>query len=200
MELNKSQLESIRYQIKKLGGTAGNDEIRSVAANYSEFDAVLIAQHVVNEQLKVSSSLSVQPVQPVKSSQLGLTVPQKQELVKIQAGFMGIELNTHEIQTIASQADTGIADNIEFLTEVKGLIKEFLAVRNQNFKSKTNQIVNDIADVINAGEIELSQIVTNTNDRLNSIVSQCKEVATDYKSPYQDRIKGLRQTLGLPTR
>jgi chemotaxis regulatin CheY-phosphate phosphatase CheZ len=197
MELTKSQVEQVRYQLKKLGASAGNDEIRQAAANYSEFDAVVIAQHIVNGQELAKSTLTVQPVQPVKSSQLGLTVPQKQELVKIQAGFMGIELNQLEIQTIASQADTAIADNIEFLREVKGLIREFLAVRNQNFQSKTSQIVNDIADVINAGEIELSQIVTQTNDRLNSIVNQCKEVATDYKSDYKSRLQGMRESLKL---
>ncbi|MHC5612523.1 MAG: hypothetical protein ACYTXA_16290 [Nostoc sp.] len=195
MELTKSQVEQVRYQIKKLGASAANDEIRQAAANYSEFDAVVIAQHIVNGQ---KLSVVESSIQPVKNSQLGLTVPQKQELVKIQAGFMGIELNQLEIQTIASQADTAIADNIEFLREVKGLIREFIAVRNQNFQSKTSQIVNDIADVINAGEIELSQIVTQTNDRLNSIVNQCKEVATDYKSDYKSRLQGMRESLKLP--
>lgn len=195
MELTKSQVEQVRYRIQKLGSSAANEQIREAAANYSEFDAVVIAQHVVNGQKlsKVETS-----IQPLNNSQSGLTIPQKQELVKIQAGFMGIELNQLEIQTIASQADTAIADNIEFLREVQGLIREFLAVRNQKFQSKTSQIVNDIADVINAGEIELSQIVTQTNDRLNSIVNQCKEVATDYKSPYQDRIKSMRESLKLP--
>jgi DNA replication protein DnaD len=123
MELSKSQLESIRYQIKKLGETAGNDEIRKASESFQDFDAVVIAQHVINSQEFAKTALTVQNSQPVQNSQSALSVSQKQELVKIQAEFLGIELSQPEIQAIACQADSKIQDNLEFLREVQSLIK-----------------------------------------------------------------------------
>lgn len=186
MDITKNQLEAVRYQLKKIGQSASNDEIREAARSLESFDAVKVAELVLTSR---NTQLS--------TSQAGLTISQKQELVKIQAGFMGIELSQVEIQNIASSADNQITDNIDFLLEVQGLIKEFLSKRNQQFQHQTAQIVDGIAAIINDGEQELAQIVTNTNERLRDIVGQCQAVKTDYKSPYKSRIQSMRESLGL---
>jgi chemotaxis regulatin CheY-phosphate phosphatase CheZ len=189
MNLERKDYEAVRYQLKKEGyQNITNEEIRKACEGIETFNAIEIAVKVIeNRDSKVTLS----------KPSLGLTVAQKHELVQIQAGFMGIELNTLEIEKIASSANNDITDNIEFLQEIRNIITEFLAVRNQQFQNHTSKIVNDIADVINAGEIELVQIVTDTNERLSEIVKQCQERKANYKSPYRDRLESIKESLGL---
>lgn len=185
MELNKNQVEAVRYQLKKIGQAGSNDEIRTAASQFDNFDAVAISQTVLTNR---TSDLT-----PQQSP--GLTVAQKSDLVTMQAGFMGIELTQLEVQNIVNNTDESITDNIEFLREVQQLIKDFLTVRNAQFNQQTNQIVENIAGVIRDGETELAQIMTNTNERLRDIVEQCKEQKANYKSPYKSRLESIREML-----
>ncbi len=51
MLLSKKQIESIRYQIKKLNQSCTNEEIRNCANNFDNFDPILIANHIINNRI-----------------------------------------------------------------------------------------------------------------------------------------------------
>ena len=196
MTLERNQYESVRYQLKKLVGeetykTSGytNEEIRIAAEDVKPFEALTIANRVL-------ANRTTQLAKQEKEEQIqALTVAQKHSLTKMQADFMGITLSENEIQKIASSANNEITDNIEFLLEVKQLIEAYLAHRNEQFQKQTSNIVQDIADVINAGNDELARITEETNETLRDIVSQCEEIKRDYKSPYKDRLESIRELL-----
>lgn len=195
MQVDKNQVEAIRYQLKKIGQAASNNEMRKAAEQFDTFDALAISQAVIKNR---SNSLeTVNQVSNLQPNQNALTTTQKSELVSMQAGFMGIELSQLEVQNIVNKTDETITDNIEFLREVQQLIKDFLAVRNEQFQKHTNQIVEDIAGVIRDGEVELAQIMTGTNERLRDIVDQCKQAKMEYRSPYKSRLEGIREMLKI---
>ncbi|MFM6158435.1 MAG: hypothetical protein ACKPE3_36500, partial [Sphaerospermopsis kisseleviana] len=114
MILNKNQIEAVRYQVKKQDQTCTNDEIRTSADKFKEFDAVLIANDVVNSR-KLSTSqneelttaielknedsmLSLLESTPTNNT---LTTTQKHELVKIKSVELGIDLVDVEVIKIA---------------------------------------------------------------------------------------------------
>jgi hypothetical protein len=215
MILNKNQIEAVRYQIKKLGTTCTNDEIRNSADKFKDFDAVLIANSIVNaratdlttipqnEELspatKSNNDDSMLSLLEVPTPQANtLTTTQKHELVKIKSVELGIDLIDTEVIKIADMVSTQINDSVDFLNEVTALIQEFFTNRNKQVKDIVNQKVNDIATIINTGNEQLGDIFNGSNERLNSIVNECSKVNTDYKSTYKTKLESIKEILKLP--
>jgi hypothetical protein len=215
MLLNKNQIEAVRYQVKKLNSTCSNDEIRNSAENFKDFDAILIANDVVNSR---SSELLIVPqnevLTPVTESsnddsmmtllevpapqKSTLTTSQKHDLIQIKSQELGIDLNTTEISKISEMVSDQINDSISFLNEVGVVISEFFNNRNNQVQQVINQKINDIANIINTKNEQLGDIFSSANQRLNDIASDCNREKTDYKSSYRDKLESIREILKLP--
>ena len=214
MLLNKNQLESVRYQAKKLGTTVTNDEIRQSADKFKDFDAVLIANDVVNSRTTELTTTSqnqelthaTQPSNddsmlsllnsPVPQSNT-LTTTQKHALIQIKSQELGIDLSATEIYKISDMVSEQINDSINFLSEVGSIIQEFFTNRNNQVQDIVNQKVNDIATIINTGNEQLGDIFNGANQRLIDIASECNQMNTDYKSTYKTKLESIKEILKL---
>lgn len=189
MNPNKNQLQNVRDQLKKFNITATADEIRAVLVDVDEenFDGRLAAEKIM---LKKSQSLAL----PVPKTDV-LTVGSKQELIRVQAEELNIQLSQTQIIEIINASNPQVTSAIEFLSEVRELIKEFIQKNNNQYQKKADALVDGIQQVIHAGEIERVQITKGINQKLNEIVRDCKQQNTDFKSPYSNSIQSLRESL-----
>lgn len=214
MLLNKNQIEAVRYQVKKLNSTCSNDEIRNSADKFKNFDAILIANEIVNsrasellivpqnEELETvtessndDSMLSLLEVSvPQKST---LTTTQKHALIQIKSQELGISLNINEISKISEMVSDQVNDSINFLNEVGNIISEFFTNRNNQVQSIVEQKISDIATIINTKNEQLGDIFSSANQRLNDIAGECNREKTDYKSTYRDKLESIREMLKL---
>lgn len=213
MLLNKNQIEAVRYQLTKLGSKASNDEIRVSAENFKDFDAILIANHVLNAR---TSELSIIPqneeltpaTQPSNDDSMlsllnnstpqnTLTTTQKHALIQIKSQELGIDLSITEITKISDMVSEQINDSINFLNEVGILIKEFFDARNNQVQDIVNQKIEHIATIINTKNEQLGDIFNGANKRLIDIANESSQVKTDYKSTYQIKLESIREILKL---
>jgi|LakMenE18May11ns_1017448.scaffolds.fasta_scaffold9540633_2 hypothetical protein len=214
MLLNKNQIEAVRYQVKKLNSTCSNDEIRNSADKFKDFDAILIANEIINsrtsglsiipqhEELETvtessndDSMLSLLEVSVPKNNQL--TTSQKHDLIQIKSQELGINLSLNEISKISEMVSDQISDSINFLNEVGILISEFFTNRNNQVQSIVEQKINDISNIINTKNEQLGDIFSSANQRLNDIAGECNREKTDYKSTYQSKLESIREILKL---
>jgi hypothetical protein len=214
MLLNKNQIEAVRYQIKKLGSTCTNDEIRNSADKFNDFDAVLIANDVVNsrnselttipqteelapatESSNDDSMLSLLDTATPQSNTL--TTTQKHALIQIKSQELGIDLSVTEITKISDMVGEQINDSINFLSEVGILISEFFTNRNNQVRDIVDEKINDITQIINTGNEQLGDIFNGANKRLMDIANESSQVKTDYKSTYQSKLESIREMLKL---
>ncbi|MFY7885995.1 MAG: hypothetical protein ACOVOV_14240 [Dolichospermum sp.] len=214
MLLNKNQIEAVRYQCKKLNSTCSNDEIRNSADKFKDFDAILIANEIINsrtsglsiipqheeletvvESTSTDSMLSLLEVAVPKSNTL--TTAEKHDLIQIKSQELGISLNINEISKISEMVSDQISDSINFLNEVGILISEFFTNRNNQVQSIVEQKINDISNIINTKNEQLGDIFSSANQRLNDIAGECNREKTDYKSTYQSKLESIREILKL---
>lgn len=203
----------MRYQVKKLNQTCTNDEIRISADKFKDFDAILIANDVINsrssdlstitqnERLTTSTDSnnddSMLSLLNHESKTNSLTNTQKHALIQIKSQELGINLSVSEITTISDMVNEQINDSVNFLSEVGIAIREFLTNRNNQVNSIVNEKINDITNIINTGNEQLGDIFNGANDRLNQIATECSQVKTDYKSTYQINLESIREILKL---
>lgn len=205
MQLSKNQLEAVRYQIKKLNQTCTNDEIRNCANNFDNFDAILIANQIINNRINEENSIIIENNNDGVISlfnrdthtQSTLTTTQKHALIQIKSQELGINLNINEVQKISDMVSIQISDSINFLNEVGIIIKEYFDSRNNNVKNIVNQKIEDIATIINTKNEELGDIFNGANQRLIDIANDCNREKSDYKSGYQDKLESIREILKL---
>ncbi|MFM6346824.1 MAG: hypothetical protein ACKPFK_16970, partial [Dolichospermum sp.] len=117
MQVNKNQIEAVRYQLKKLNTTSTNEEIRLTANGFNDFDAVLIANQIVankTQSLVIGDDVATEDLTEVKETLITedddsaiapLAAANKSELVANTANSLGIELSTTEIDHIADNFD-----------------------------------------------------------------------------------------------
>jgi hypothetical protein len=199
MELTKNQIEAIRYQLKKNNLNASNDEIRLVSNDFSDFDAILIADKIIFNK---SNSLSIKSddldnsmIDLYQKSELSKS--EKNNLIKIKSQELGIDLNINEITQISDMVSEQINDSINFLNEVGIIISEFFTSRNNQVKDIVNQKVEDITTIINTKNNQLGDIFSSANQRLIDIASECNREKNDYKSTYQSKIESFKKILKL---
>ncbi|MFM6254279.1 MAG: hypothetical protein ACKPEQ_34925, partial [Dolichospermum sp.] len=71
MQVNKNQIEAVRYQLKKLNTTSTNEEIRLTANGFNDFDAVLIANQIVankTQSLVIGDNVATEDLTEVKET------------------------------------------------------------------------------------------------------------------------------------
>jgi hypothetical protein len=213
MLLTKNQIESVRYQLKKLGVNSTNEEIRNSAENFKDFDPELVAQQIVankTQSLTISDEIDTPSNQSEETNMLALldnqetnpttlTTTKKHELVKIKSIELGIDLADTDVVKIADMVAIQIDDTVDFLNEVAVVIENFFITRNTQAKSILDEKIDKIAAIINSRNDDLGDIFNSSNQKLNSIVAECTQVEKDYKSTYQTRLESIREILKLPT-
>jgi len=213
MLLNKNQIEAVRYQLNKLGAKGTNDEIRSSADKFNEFDAILIANDIVNGRTSDLSTIPQNevievPTESNNDSMLSLlevpvpqkgtlTTTQKHSLIQIKSQELGIDLSVTEITKISDMVSDQINDSINFLNEVGSIISEFFNSRNNQVQQVVNQKIDAITTIINTKNEQLGDIFNSANQRLIDIASDCNREKTDYKSSYKDRLESIKEILKL---
>jgi hypothetical protein len=203
MELTKNQIECVRYQLKKNNLNASNEEIRFISNDFSEFDAILIADKIISNK---SNSLSIKSddldnsmIDLYQSNQKSeLSKSEKNNLIKIKSLELGIDLSISEIEKIADIATLQISESMDFLDNVNILISDYFNARNNKIRNSLNQKIDDISNIINAKNSELADIFDGTNQRLIDIASDCNREKNDYKSPYRDKLESIKEMLKLP--
>jgi hypothetical protein len=123
----------------------------------------------------------------------------KHELIKIKSVELGIDLADTDVAKIADMVAIQIDDTVDFLNEVAVVIENFFITRNTRAKSIIDEKIDKIAAIVNSRNDDLGDIFNNSNQKLNSIVAECTQVETDYKSTYQTRLESIREILKLPT-
>lgn len=209
MALNKNQIESVRYQLKKNNLNATNDEIRLAANDFSDFDAILIADKIISNK---SNSLAIKSdsndeldnsmidlYQSNSNSKSELSLREKNELIKIKSIELGINLSTSDIQKISDMVSESIRDSIDFLNEVSIIISEYFDDRNKKATNIINQKINDISTIINSKNDELADIFQFANTSLNNLISDCSREKLEYKSPYKSQLESIREILKIQT-
>jgi len=214
MLLNKNQIEAVRYQIKKLGSTCTNDEIRNAADKFKDFDAILIANDIVSSRASDLSNIPKnEELETVVESDRGdsmmtllevpvpqknaLSTTQKRALIQIKSQELGIDLSLNEVTKISDMVSDQINDSINFLNEVGTIIDEFFNSRNSKVQGLVNQKINDIATIINTKNEQLGDIFSSANQRLIDIADECNREKTDYKSTYRDKLESIKESFKL---
>ena len=216
MVLNKNQIEAVRYQVKNQNQTSTNDEIRISADKFKDFDAILIANDVINSRSRSSELSTLTQNEELTTSTDSnnddsmltllnheskpntLTTTQKHALIQIKSQELGIDLSLSEITTISDMVNEQINDSFNFLSEVSIAIREFFNNRNNQVNDIVNQKINDITNIINTGNEQLGDIFNGANNRLNQIANECNQVKTDYKSSYKTKLESIKEMLKLP--
>jgi len=202
MELTKNQIEAVRYQLKKNNLNASNEEIRLVSNDFSDFDAILIADKIISNK---SNSLSIKSddldnsmIDLYQSNQKSeLSKSEKNNLIKIKSLELGIDLSISEIEKIADIATIHISESMDFLDNVEILISDYFNARNNRVRDNLNQKIDDISNIINSKNSKLADIFNGTNQRLLEIVDDCVREKSDYKSSYQSKIESFKKILKL---
>ena len=200
MTTQKSDIEKIRYQLKKLGLTASNDEIRLAINNFEgDFDPVSIAQTIVNQ-----NSLSIQNnnsendfLALLPDDSKTLSVAKKQELIQIKSQELGIELSSSDISKIADMATIQINDSIEYLDAIAIIIQEYFRNRNIEAENIIDEKIQNITSIINSENKYLGDVFNVANRKIDSLIEDCNSQKTDYKSSYKSKIKDIREMLKL---
>ena len=193
MLLNKNQIESIRYQLKKNDMNATNDEIRLAANDFTVFDSQLIADKIISNK---SNSLAIKSDSndDLDNSMIDIY---KSELIKIKSIELGIDLTPSDIQKISDMTSESINDSINFLNEVSIIISQYFDDRNKKVSNIINQKIDNITDIINSKNDVLGDIFKSANDELSELINECKREKIEYKSPYKSQVESIREILKI---
>ena len=207
MLLNKNQLESVRYQLKKNNLNATNDEIRLAANDFIDFDSILIADKIISNK---SNSLAIKSdsndeldnsmidlYQSNSNSKSELTLREKNELIKIKSIELGIDLSVSDVEKISDMVSKSVDDSLDYLDAVSIIILDFFNDRNKKASNIINQKINDISRIINSKNEALGDIFESANASLNYLISDFNREKLQYKSPYKSKLESIREILKI---
>ncbi|MFM6911765.1 MAG: hypothetical protein ACKPKW_21905 [Dolichospermum sp.] len=216
MQVNKNQIEAVRYQLKKLNTTSTNEEIRLTANGFNDFDAVLIANQIVankTQSLVIGDDVATEDLTEVKETLItedddsAIAVPSpnetitnepaplattnKSELIASTAGKLGIELSIADIELIAQNVNYSSDDLRESLEEIKSAIIAFVRHKIALNSQKIDDTLQEITQVAADGFNQNSEQLTTGLKQLNR---QLVQQSTDFKS----KIKATLSVFQLP--
>lgn len=187
----KNTLESVRYHLKKTGNNASNAVISSYLSSHPELSprdiADLIAADLASETTAIATpaapSVTPAPSATPAATPAPLTVLEKQDLTTAIANQeFSISLSAQDVSEIVNALNPAIADELEFLAQVKTAIAVWLEDRRNKTATAINKELADIANLINQDNANLSSLFDTTNQQLKQLVSVQKTRHTDFKS------------------
>lgn len=186
MELERKQIEAVKYRLEKQSSKASHGEIKAAATHFDTFDPDAIAARVIDSQAVLVAT---------SSDSQSLTIADKQSLVKIEAAQMNIELSDVEVFQVVESNQDDFTDSVQYLIAVRELIREFLFERNRERKIQRETLTGSIAEVIDAANQEDARNALEANQFLKDIVDQCKRHSATYQNPYSSRLESIREGL-----
>jgi hypothetical protein len=162
------------------------DEFSYDSTNMNEDEMSNVVESYIGSQNNLVTKLN---------SENQLTISEKQTLTRIQANSMGLQLTDLQICEIADMADNQINDVAGFLDVVSQYLRDFLTSRNKAVQDQVTSKIQNIETIINTANDGLADIFNGANTQLNNIVTECRQQATDYKSPYASRLESIRESL-----
>lgn len=187
MELERKNIEAIKYRLEKLDIKASNGDIRVAASDFETLDINAIADKVAHNIRFKSGKLATQ--------NNSITESTKHSLIKIEAAQMDIDLSESEVLQIVNSSSNEISDTAQFIIDTREILREFLYQRNQQLASQNDNLIGTVQQVINEANQEKARIIASTNQSLMDVVEQCRQANEDYKSPYTSRLESMRKTL-----
>lgn len=184
----KNTLESVRYHLKKTGNNASNAVISSYISGNPELSPRDIADLIIASETTAIATPAAPSVTPAPSATPAatpapLTVAEKQVLTSTIANQeFSISLSAQDVSEIVNALNPAIAEELEFLSQVKSAIAVWLQDRRSKTAIAINKELADIADLINQDNANLSSLFDETNQQLKSLVSAQKTRHTDFKS------------------
>ena len=185
--MTKNTLESVRYHLKKTGNNASNAVISSYLSSHPELSPRDIADLIIASETTAIATPSATPATAAtpapSATPAPLTVAEKQDLTTAIANQeFSISLSAQDVSDIVNALNPAIADELEFLSQVKSAIAVWLEDRRTKTATAINKELADIADLINQDNANLSSLFDTTNQQLNQLVSSQKTRKTDFKS------------------
>jgi len=170
MTSQKSDIEKIRYQLKKLNKSATNDEIRLAIDNFEgEFDPEKIALSMV--------------------SAIAINKPNSSAIardLKTEIASLGIEISATEIKSMVNDFKSFYNDTTDYLQQIKGFLKQYLDARNEKISTFLEQETRQISSLISEKNMEFQEIINNRNTEINGLVSKSKIKPIDYSQSLGD--------------
>ena len=171
----KSDIEKIRYQLKKINRTATNDEIRIAIDNFEgEFDPEKIA-------LSMVSGLATIPNSNAISRDL-----------KSEIKAMGIEISASEIKSMVSDFKEFYQDTSDYLQQIKGFLAQYLQARNEKIHQFFQHESRELSSLISDKNDDFNRIIESGNSEINSLISKSKIKPMDYAQSLGDLKNFLR--------
>ena len=182
--MTKNTLESVRYHLKKTGNNASNAVISSYLSSHPELSPRDIADLIIaSETTAIATPAAPATATPATATPAPLTVAEKQDLTSTIANQeFSISLSAQDVSEIVNALNPAIADELEFLSQVKTAIAVWLEDRRTKTATAINKELADIANLINQDNANLSSLFDTTNQQLNQLVSAQKTRKTDFKS------------------
>jgi len=163
MTSQKSDIEKIRYQLKKLNKSATNDEIRLAIDNYDgDFDPEKIA-------LSMVSGLATIPTYNAISRDL-----------KSEIKAMGIEISQTEIKEMVKDFRDFYNDTSEYLEQIKGFLSQYLQARNEKIQQFFQHESRELSSLISDKNDDFNRIIESGNSEINSLLKNSKIMPVNY--------------------
>lgn len=196
--LDKSQIESVRNQLKKSGHTATNEEIRQAAEAFDSFDSTMIAMEITRRRSAMTTTshnnqaaLSKVPT----STPASMTKPTEQEVkreIAYQAVELGIQLNQSKLAEIAVQLQQSIVNRDELITAVTAYLREYVssevarldALAVQEFtsiKKEASRLLTEHDELVEAGLDSILSDLKSANSKTFSVSEIMQQAITRTK-------------------
>lgn len=163
MTTQKSDIEKIRYQLKKLDRQASNDEIRLAIDNFEgDFDPEKIA-------LSMISTIVIKPTSNAISKDL-----------KSEIKALGLEISQSEIKEMVTGFKEFYDESLDYLQQIKGFLSQYLQARNEKIKQFFEHENRELSSLISEKNNEFQQIISNGNLEINNLISKSKIKPINY--------------------
>lgn len=170
MTSQKSDVEKIRYQLKKLNKTATNEEIRLAIDNFEgDFDPEKIA-------LSMVATIAIN-----KPNSSAITRDLKTEIKAL-----GIEISASEIKSMVSDFRDFYDDTSDYINQIKTFLAQYLDARNQKISGFLDSEIKEISSLISDKNNEFQEIISNRNSEINNLVVKSKIKPIDYSQSLGD--------------
>lgn len=200
MNLDKNQIDAVRYQLKKLGiqETIPATEIREEANKINSDDALLIAQGIAANKSVGLATVS-QGNQEPEAGLATVTQKQKETMIRKEAKSLGIVLDPKDIKQIALDIKVSYDSQQKTLNNAKELILAFLAHTQNQLALAKNQTREEIAQAVEQFNEVLSQQNQDTNEFFNTLAENQKKLYNENQQTLDGWLASIQEAFTIPS-
>jgi hypothetical protein len=198
MQLSKSQLDKVRYELRKMNvPSATSAEMRTASVDFTHFDAERIASKVVENRQLIDSGVMVAHIQELPENHDKVTLPnetmnesalsitEKQQMVANQSAIMSVQLEESQIVAIADQFDFSNRESESFLSELESAITAYIRKSVSDYQLATNKTLLLIQNELRTAQSDVNIATEQLNTGIESLGGQIGGFLKDLKSNQQ---------------